>query len=65
MINLPNECLYKLKNGHKKGIIKTKLYLCDKKENDMISKSIYGGRSLPRIHYYVSADATKDYKVYY
>lgn len=27
MINLPNDCLYKLKNGHKKGIIKTKLYL--------------------------------------
>lgn len=35
--------------------------ICDKKEYDMISKSIYGGRSLPRIHYYVSADASKDY----
>ena len=36
MVNLPNECLYKFKNEHKR-LIKTKLYLCDKKEIELIA----------------------------
>ena len=61
MLDLPDQLLYKLKNKHKKGIIKTKLYLCDQKENELISRSIYGGRSMPRIHHYNSKDAMKKY----
>ena len=61
MINLPSECLYKFKNKHK-SVIKTKLYLCDKKEMELIANSIYGGRSLPRIHHFRSVDVGKSYK---
>ena len=62
MLNLPDECVHKRNDRHKRGIVKTKLYLCDTKENELISRSVYGGRSLPRIHHYVSEDHNQSYE---
>ena len=61
MLNLPKEVLYKSKEGHKRGTVKTRLYLCDSKENDLISRSVTGGRVIPRISHYVSKDHGKSY----
>ena len=62
MLNLPDECLFKTKNGNKKqDELNTRLYLCDTKENDMISQSVSGGRTLPRIHAYISDDHGNNY----
>ena len=36
-------------------------YICDNKENELISKSIVGGKTLVRIHHYESNDINKDY----
>ncbi len=60
MKNLPKECFYIDKRRQNRNI-KSRLYLCDKKENDIISGSIYGGRVLPRIHSFKSNDVHKDY----
>ena len=60
MLNLPSECLYKSDHGHKnEGTVKTRLYLCDKKENEMISESVDGGRAMPRMHHFLSNDLGK------
>ena len=61
MMNLPNECLYKTKDGNKRNNVDTRLYLCDAKENKIISESVYGGRALPRTHHYISPDNSKSY----
>jgi len=61
MLNIHDNVLYKTKNGNKVGEIKTKLFLCDNKENEMVSKSISGGRTLVRIHNYESKDINKNY----
>ena len=62
MLNLPDECLYKCKNGHKtQDELNTRLYLCDWKENEMISRSVSGGRTMPRIHQFNSIDHGKSY----
>ena len=62
MLNLPEKLLYKTKNGNKKGEIKTKLYLCDNKENQIISDSINGGNTSIRIHEFESKDKNKKYE---
>ena len=59
MLNMHDNVIYKTKNGHKRGEIKTKLYFCDNKENDMIQDSITGGRTLVRTHYFESKDKNK------
>ena len=56
MLNMHDNVVYKTKNGHKRGEIKTKLYFCDIEENDMIQNSITGGRTLDRTHYFESKD---------
>ena len=61
MLNMHDNVLYKTKNGHKRGEIKTKLYFCDNKENDMIQGSITGGRTLVRTHYFESKDKNKKF----
>ena len=62
MLNLPDECLYKCKNGHKtQDELNTRLYLCDQKENEMISRSVSGGRTMPRIHQFNYIDHGKSY----
>ena len=38
------------------------MYLCDNKENHIISEAVYGARSKPNILYYKSTDAGKPYK---
>ena len=60
MLNMNDNVLYKTKNGHKKGEIKTKLLFCDNKENDIIQGSITGGRTLVRTHYFESKDEIKN-----
>ena len=42
MLNMNDNVLYKTKNGHKKGEIKTKLFFCDNKGNVIIRGSITG-----------------------
>ena len=66
MLNLPQECYYKLRddNGHtgRAGTeIKTKLYRCDMKENEMCRQSIYGGRCLPRQREFRTKNKTIEY----
>ena len=61
MVNMNDNVLYKTKNGHKRGEIKTKLYFCDNKENDMIQNSITGGRTLVRTRYFESKDKNKKF----
>ena len=56
MLNIHDNVLYKSKNGNKRGEIKTKLFLCDNKENDMIQDTITGGRTLLRTHNFESKD---------
>ena len=56
MLNMNDNVLYKTKNGHKRAEIKTKLYFCDNKENDMIQDSITGGRTLVITHYFESKE---------
>ena len=61
MLNIHDNVLYKPKNGHKRGEIQTKLYLCDNKENYMIQNSITGGKTLVRTHYFASKDKNKKF----
>ena len=60
MLSMNDNVLYE-KNAHKRGEIKTKLYFCDNKENDMIQDSITGGRTLVRTHYFESKDKNKKF----
>ncbi len=53
LLNLPTECKFRI-NRNTPNVITTKLYKCDVKENKLIRGSIYGGKSLPRCHHYVS-----------
>ena len=54
LLNMHDNVLYKTKNGRKRGGIKTNLYVCDNKDNDMIQDSIAGGRTPVRTHYFES-----------
>ena len=61
MLNMNDNVLYKTKNGHKRGEIKTKIYFCDTKENYMAQDSITGGRTLVRTHYFESKYKNKKF----
>ena len=62
MLNMPNECLYKTKYGHRnKNKIESRLYLCDDKQNAIISPAVYGGRCTVRINHFKSVDWNKSY----
>ena len=46
MLNIHDTILYETKNWLKRGEIKTQLYFCGNTENELVSKSIVGGKHL-------------------